>query len=440
MSFTSDPTSRPGRLPRIALALSGVVVATTLTACSSTASSPTTTAATSSAGASTSKIPASAFSDYTGITSNSVTVGNVSWKLIFKSAFGVQAYADYINAQGGVNGRKITVDSGDDNFTGSANKQLTQAAIQKDFAMVGSFSLQDSFGGTLLAANPGVPNVSPSLDPATAALPNSFSPAPSAGGWPLGPLAYFKAKYPSQVLHAGALIADEPPAPTLWLGEKAAMAHLGYNVVYDPTFNVTTSDFNPYVVAMKNAGVKILFIEQMPESYASSVIKALNQQSFHPVVVLGASTYSEALVPGSGGASAIDGSYLEQNASLYLGEDAGSIPAIRTFLTWMQKAEPGFQPDLYSLYGWLCAELFAQALKSAGAHPSRGSVLQALQGITSFSGGNIVGTSNPAKKIPTNCYIIAHIVNGKFTRLDDPPVAGPTVGYRCDQPYFYRPA
>ncbi len=42
---------------------------------------------------------------------------------------------------GGVNGRKIYVDSGDDQYAGAPNKQLTQADVQKDFAMVGGFSL-----------------------------------------------------------------------------------------------------------------------------------------------------------------------------------------------------------------------------------------------------------------------------------------------------------
>jgi len=330
----------------------------------------------------------------------------------------------------------MIVDSSDDNYSGGPNKQETQADVDKDFAMVGGFSLFDNFGGTVLKANPGVPNVTVSLDLATNNLPNTFSPAPTANGWILGPIIFFKNKFPGDITHAGALIADQPSAESKWAAEKQAMDSEGYKVVSDPTFDISTSNFNQYVISMKNAGVKILFMEQMPANYAASVVKALNQQNFHPVVVFGGSTYSESLVPDSGGASAIDGSYMEQNASLYLGEDSG-IPATRTFLTWVQKASPGWNADLYTLYGWLSAELFAQALRAAGANPSRGSVLQQLQKITSFSGGYLVGTANPAKKIPTNCYIIARIVNCQYQRLDDPAVTGPTHGYRCDQPFFY---
>ena len=105
---------------------------------------------------------------------------------------------DYVNSQGGINGRKIIVDSSDDDYSGAPNKQETQADIGKDFAMVGSFSLFDSFGGVLLKANPQVPNVTVSLDLSTSELPNTFSPAPAVNGWITGPLVYFQKKFPER--------------------------------------------------------------------------------------------------------------------------------------------------------------------------------------------------------------------------------------------------
>jgi branched-chain amino acid transport system substrate-binding protein len=417
--------------------LSALVVAATLTACSSTntpasdAGAPTSTKST---------IPPAASSDHTGITADSVSIGNVSTLFagLFKGAsVGTQAYADYVNSTGGVNGRKIHVDSYDDNFTGAANKAQTQEAVEKDFALVGGFSLFDNFGGTVLKANPQVPNVTVSLDLATANLPNSFSPAPAVNGWPTGDLKYFAQKYPTEIKHAGALVADEPSATSKWDAERAAMESLGYNVVYDPSFDITTTNFDQYVINMKDAGVKILFMEQMPENYAAAVVQALDDQNFHPILVFGGSTYSEKLASASGGPSAVDGAYLTQNTALFLGEDSPALPAVGTFLSWVQKASPGFSADLYTLYGWLSAELFVQALRSAGSDPSRGSLLQALSKIDSFSGGYLTGTANPAKKIPTDCYIMTRFVDGKLQRLDDPPITGPTHGYICGSPYYY---
>ncbi len=423
------------RLGSRAVVLGLLSMALGLAACGSTASS-------SRGGSTGGAIPPSAFHDSTGITTSSVTIGNISTQtagLFTGAAIGTEAYADYVNSQGGVHGRRLIVDSANDNFLGATNKQLTTVAVQSDFALVGDFSLEDSFGGTVLAANPQMANISESLDARTNALPNSFSPNPAAGGYYLGPLVYFQKKYPNAVSHTGALIADYGSAETVWNGEKAAMQHLGYKVVFDPTFPVTQTDFTQNVIAMRQAGVKILFLEQMPENYASAVVRALNQQDFHPVVVLGTSTYSNELVPDSGGASAIDGAYLEQPTALFLGGDAASLPAVATFLRWVQVASPGFKPDYYTLAGWLSASLFTQALRSAGNNPTRGSLLTALRKITSFNGNYLVGTGNPAAKKPTNCYILAIIDKGQFQRLDDPPVNGPAHGYRCDQPYFYPP-
>jgi branched-chain amino acid transport system substrate-binding protein len=384
-------------------------------------------------------IPPSAFHDTTGVTAQSVTVGNISTQLagLFTGAVvGTQAYAAYVNSQGGVNGRKLIVQGADDQFAGATNKQATEYALQNDFAIVGSVSLEDSFGGTVIAANPQLPDVAGSLDPATRKLPNNFSPTPTADGWPLGPLTYFRQRFPSEVLHTATIIADLPPTIRTWSSEKAAMTHLGYHVILEPALPPTQTDFTQQVVAMKEAGVQILFLEQEPQNYASAIFRDLAQQNFHPIVVLGTPSYSEQLVAHSGGAGAVDGAYLAQASALFLGEDAGAIPAVTTFNTWVQKVSPGFPTDFATLVGWLCAELFADALRTAGAHPTRGSVLRALRHVTAFSSGNLIPVSNPAAKAPITCYLLGRVAGGAFERLDDPPVSGSTHGFRCDQPYY----
>ncbi len=143
MRSTSGTCTSRGRLSRWAAAPATVVLAVSLAVCST---------ATTMASATTSEpaIPSSAFGDHTGITDKTVSVGNVSTLVagLFKgAAVGIQAYADYVNTVGGINGRKILVDSSDDGYSGGPNKQQTQADIQKDVAMVGSFSLEDNFGG-----------------------------------------------------------------------------------------------------------------------------------------------------------------------------------------------------------------------------------------------------------------------------------------------------
>ncbi len=235
-------------------------------------------------------------------------------------------------------------------------------------------------------------------------------------------------------------MAGLPSAEADWAGEKYALGKVGFKVIYDPTYTVSTTDFTQNVIAMKNAGVKIVFMDSMAESYAASFLKDLTQQNFHPVVVLGAATYTNGLAKDSGGAAAINGDYLEQNTSLYLGQDSTTVPAVGTFLHWVNVASPGFKTDLYTLYAWLSTELFAQALKNAGSNPSRGSELQALDKITTFDGNHLVAPNNPVTKAVGNCYLIAKVVNGQFVRQADPPVSSSTHGYRCDYKYILPPS
>ncbi len=411
-----------------------------LAACSSTNSSTATTTASSgstptSGAGGRAPIPASAFTSTTGITPTTVTVGNVSTEsagLFTGSVVGTQAYADYVNSQGGVNGRKLEVDVLDDQFTGAENKQQTQNAVDTDFALVGSFSLEDSFGATVLAANPQVPDVSTTLAPVLNTLPNTFSANPTGLGWPTGPLDYFKRKYPTQALHTGVLSSVFPSALASWKLEQPVLKQAGYKIVYYSGVPLTQTDFSQNVVDMRNSGVQLIYIDQLPENYAGALLKALAQQNYHPVLVIGTASYSEALVPAAGGAAAVDGANLEMPNALFLGEDEAQIPAVGTFLKWVQTASPGFKADYYTLAGWANTQLFVQALRAAGKNPTQGSVQQQLRKITSFNAGNLLATTNPADRKQATCYLIAKVTNGQFVRSDDPPVDGPTNGYRCD--------
>ncbi len=396
-------------------------------------------------------VPQSAMSTDVGVTAKTVTIGNIATHkltLFSGAAVGTQAYADYVNAKGGIDGRKLVVTAQTTGLSSTTDAQLTRAALTKDFALVGGFSIEATSAGQILKQHPGMPAVEVTVTPANNTLPNLVSPTPLGGGWQEGSLLYFKHLDSKGALKAGAMVANEPAAVDAWKGQEATMTHLGYKIAYENTFSESTTynTFVTYALAMKNAGVKMLFIEQNPSLYAAPLIKALDSQNFHPMVVLGASTYSDTLIPTSGTVKATTGMYLEQDAALYLGGDAKAIPAVTTFLHWVQVAESqvselksSWTPDLFTLYGWLSTELFVQGLQAAGPHPTRGSLLKALGKITTFSGTNLETPVNPAAKTVSNCYLIGRIEHGKWTRLADPSVSSSTHGYRCTNQYYVPP-
>jgi len=381
----------------------------------------------------------------TGITARSVTVGNVSIEsgpipgLFAGAPVGVRAYFASVNARGGVYGRKLELAAHDDGFNGQQNKIETTEAVANDFALVGSFSLFDSSGCPVLAAAPAVSDVSVTLDPRTNALPNVFSVDPAYVGWPTGPFLYFKQHYPNATRHVAGLAGNVTTAIQHWLGIKAVMEHLGYKIVYSEYTNSLQTDFTQEIVNMRQAGVQMIDITAEPVTDDALLIQDMNQQNWHPMLITsGGPIYDNEFVRLSGGPLAVanattDGVWLDTGLSLYLGQDARYIPAVRTFNRWVQVVSPGYDTDLYALLGWSSAQLFVQALRSAGPDPTRGKVLAALDKVTAFNGSGLFATVNPAGKVPATCYILAEVVKGQFVRVADPPGDG----FRCNGTYYY---
>ena len=338
----------------------------------------------------------------TGITAHSITVGNVSIISgpvpgLFEGApIGVKAYFDMINAQGGVDGRKLLVDSKDDAFSGQQNMTETQEAINSDFALVGSFSLFDGYGCSALASDTAVPDVSVTLDAGTNALPNDFSAQPLSGQETLGPVAYYKQHYPKDTT-VGAIISDVSSAETQMAQQFAGMKSLGYKIAYVDDVNPLASDFTTDVINMKSKGVNAVDLTGI--DWQDAAIFVETQQELAPWAHLLGAVYADQFISHAGGPTATNGIQIGQVYALYLGEDADKVPAVKQFDTYVKKV-PLVPRSLHPL-GWASAEMFVQALKAAGPHPTRGSVMAQLRKITSFNANGLFGGSDPAAKTLT---------------------------------------
>ena len=191
------------------------------------------------------------------------------------------------------------------------------------------------------------------------------------------------------------------------MGEKYVLEKVGFKVVYDPVFPITQTDFTQNVIAMRNAGVKILFLEQMPENYAGSLLTDLAQQNYHPQIIFGAAAYSTswsrqpAARPTS---TAPCSSRMPPSTS---GRTARTSRRCRPSSTGSTWPPPGSTPTSSpSTAGCRGRAVHPGAAQCRVSDPSRGSLLEALSKITSFNGDHIVTTSDPAAKTTSNCYLI----------------------------------
>ncbi|MBV8297039.1 MAG: ABC transporter substrate-binding protein [Acidimicrobiia bacterium] len=373
-----------------------------------------------------------------GVTANSITLANVSLLTgpvpgLFKGAKdGTQAFFNYQNSMGGVCGRHLNLDARDDQFDANQNKAQYQDAVGKDFGFVGSFSVVDQGGASVLSAHPDVPDVAYALSHEHFSLPNNFSPQPLPPGWRLGPLNYFKAKFgPSVISHMAIFVEDAQSAKDAAAGEQAAAQSVGYSFVYSRVIEPTEANFSSDVVNMQSKGVKGIMMAGEVGAFVR-MAKAMKQQNFSvPFANWGANAYDPAFVT-SDAAPATNGSLIDQQLAMFQGQD--NLPEIQLFNRWLRQV--GGTPDIFAAFGWESARLFVQALTASpavAAKPTRAGVMAQLKQIDNFDGNGMLAPAGPASKRPPTCFIVISVQNGTFVRADPPGS-----GFICNQGDYYH--
>jgi ABC-type branched-subunit amino acid transport system substrate-binding protein len=372
-----------------------------------------------------------------GLTGSQLRVGSIVTLsgpvpgLFAGAAYGVQAWAAYQNSLGGINGRKIALDTRDDQFDTGQNRGQTREAIDSDFALVGSFSLYDDAAvGDIEHA--GVTDVHVPLASAAQQSPNNFAVNPVKRGTPTGPWELLKSKFPGSIGAVAGIYGDIPAAKDSYLSLKYAMESLGYTFVYERGYQPTETDFTADVVRMKSAGVKF-FMTGGDVKTAARLAKAMQAQNFKPDAFVAFGTAYDASFPKLAG-TAGEGVLNVATQAMYLGEDSAYNPEVKLFLTWLNKVKPGYQPDLFAAYGWGSGRLFTKAATDAGPKLTRAGLLAAMRKIDQWNGFGMFPPAGPASKRPATCFIMEQVRDGKFVRWNSPPP-----GFLCNGHFLVRP-
>lgn len=371
-----------------------------------------------------------------GVTASTITVGNIATVngpvpgLFAGARYGAQAVADYINSVGGICGRRLVVNSADDQFDQATDQQEAASMSNSVLAFMGSFSLQD---GGIPAGAPGVPDIGEALSSSRFNASTNFSPQPEAPGYNEGEYLYLKSlpQYAQATQHMAMLVENTPQTATTGKWEQQALEAAGYKFVFtDTQLQPTDPTFNGDVQKMKQAGVQgVIFqatgtiIGQLANSMYAAGMK----------VVLGnycPSAYDPAYIKNAGPGTA--GTILSQSLALYDGEDAATIPMVATLDQWYARVNPGQVPDIFATYSWMSGLMLAQALNESG-NVSRAGLLAGLRTLTSFTGDGLGAPANPVAKTPPSCYLFITVQNGKFVRAPQSPR-----GFVCSPASYYH--
>ncbi len=375
-----------------------------------------------------------------GVTGTEITIGNISDEGgprpgLFRGArVGTSAYLNKINSEGGVFGRKLKMDFGDSALDCAKNKAETSNRLKKVFAYVGSFSLFDDCGTSVLKNNTNIPDIHNALGGESQNLTTNFSIAPLGKGWRTGSLKYYNDKFGPKWKNIGTIYAGVGSGPALWNNTKSAIKNGGGAIAHEESYGATDSDFTGAVVRMQSDGVQMVYLNTTDGPTGANIVNAIRAQGLDWPVVFGGTAYAPDFLSKIKGNND-EGILNDSQFSLFFNKDEASrLPAAAEFQKWMGITDRSQQLDIFASYGWASANLFVEALKKAGPKANRADLLKALRSITTFDSAGLFAPANPAGKVPATCWIVAVIKSHQFVRVDSPANK-----FRCDGGYYNNP-
>ncbi|HZR11614.1 MAG TPA: ABC transporter substrate-binding protein [Acidimicrobiia bacterium] len=365
--------------------------------------------------------------DQPGVTPTEIRVSGVAavtnpLGVKYASAFdGVQAYFDMVNSEGGIYGRKLVLaNRHDDQLV--ANRREVEAILDQDhpFAVLPVATVL--FTGADLLAKAGVPTFGWNIQDEWAGPPNFFG-------------------------HTGALCLSVDCASAAWPSiayrfHKTRVAVLAYSVAQsancldmvetsfkrykspakvvfaDKSLSFGVTDLSTDVKKMRDAKVDLV-TTCMDANGMLTLAREMRQQGLNAQMFL---------------ANAYDPEFMARNAGFFEGaivlvqeaplETRPQFAALKSFVKWMD--ERGYAKNENSLIGWVNADEFVTGLRGAGPSFTRQKVVDALNQLTSYDAGGLIGPidwtrQHTDKNYPLGCGAFLKVHDGKFVPvLGDP--------------------
>jgi len=332
---------------------------------------------------------------------------------------GMQAFVNYCNSLGGINGRQLELKTYDSGIF--KTDDMTKAACNDGlFALVGDGSVQDQQGvDTRIKC--GLPEVAAySATTTRSGSKDFFQPVPGtqATKFNVGPCKYIKSKFPDAITKAAAVYTDVDASKNRALAIIDACTQVGFKFVVAQGLNFGEKNFQPVVQEMKSKGVKYFtIVSVVPDTQA--LLREMKAQDYKPEVIdLGQQYYDVAM----SGEPAADGSYVLTNTVPFF--EVASSPALQLFETWRKKIN-GPETSL-GVQAFSAGLLFAQAAQSLGNDLTRAGLVAALKKIHSWDAGGMQMTTDPGGNVHNSCYLYLRIQDRKFVRQY------PAKGFACD--------
>jgi branched-chain amino acid transport system substrate-binding protein len=325
-----------------------------------------------------------------GITPTTIHIGGTtpltgSAQAFSSVAKGAAAYFKYVNARGGVNGRKVDYEYLDDQYTPSETVRQTRILVQDKhvFAIFNTLGTETNEAIRPYLNELGVPHLFAASGATTFGRDYrqypwtiAYQPTYIAEGAMYG--NYIRRTLPGAKI--AILYQDDSYGNDLIKGLQRGLASKAGNIVSKVGYAATDDNVQSQVAKLKGSRATVLMLFSTPK-FTIQAYQYVNQLGWKPKIFVNAvSSASNVMVISS---SRGQNKRVEGSISVVFLKDPNDPkwnrdPGVRLYRKIMRKYARGENvKDVYNLYGMSAAFTLVDALKHAGKSPTRRSMMNA---------------------------------------------------------------
>jgi branched-chain amino acid transport system substrate-binding protein len=335
-------------------------------------------------------VPAALAGSTPGVTATTITIGGTvpitgPAALFGSVGRGAEAYFKYVNAHGGVNGRKIKYLYRDDAYDPSKTVQLTRELVENDnvFAIFSTIGTDNTVATTDYLNAAKVPQLFAGTG--TARIGDNFKTHP----WTMGYLPSFRAEgaiYGRSIAKiAGAKVAVLAEASDfgkdLTDGLRQGLGASASSIVATQQYQPTDTSIESQMSTLHASGANVLVLNVTPQ-YAILAYLAAHKLGWRPKIYVSSVCISPNVmdIVRANAGQEVNGSlsiaFVKDPTDKVWAKD----PVVALYKSILKRYAPGAKPeDVYNFYGMGVAFTMVDALKRAGKNPTRASLLKAAQ-------------------------------------------------------------
>jgi len=349
---------------------------------------------------------------------------------------GMNGFGKYVNANGGVAGRKVQVDFIDSKLNPNDARNAVIQACQNDFALVGTAAifLNNATDEVNCVDQAGKATGLPDLG----AIDTNLAQACSPTSYPITPAAvdcstvtktpqtyrgmqgdskYLLKKFGN--LHGAFVVAGDTPetkrtSSLLGIIANNAGIKSDQNAVVggrDPQ-----SAYTPVIQKMKNDNSNYSLAAQAVNGVVAMRQEAQLQGLTDPKIIWQCTLACYYAPVFTKAGSAVDGEYMTLEFLPF--DEVKSNKMLANFVKYTGTDKLSGFAD----WGFTAGVLFQQAIQQVVAKHgnngvTRAAFLDALHGITSFDAGGMAAKVDIGNRVPSQCFMIEQWTNGKFVRV-----------------------